>query len=79
MEKLTKWEAAFLYDSINLRIKEVKEQIERKKEPSPLTNEMCNILISLIDKIKKNFEFEEDAHFEILVEHISKLPKHKNK
>lgn len=78
MEKLTKWETAFLYDGINEQILGVKEQIEGKKEPSPLTNEICNILISLIDKIKKNFEFEENAHFEILVERIDRLPRYKN-
>lgn len=79
METVTKWEAAFLYDGINLQIQKVKEQIEERKEPSPITDGMCDVLISLINKIKENFKFEENTHFEILVERIDKLPRYKNK
>jgi len=77
MEKLNKWENAFLLDGIAREIQEVGEHVSRFKEgPNNITDGECDILLSLIVKIQKSFEFEEpNEHFEWLKQRIDTIPK----
>ncbi len=68
-------QVSFLCDGIDTQISLVKKHIDVLKGPNDVTNDECEAMKTLVEKVRDLFILDEEPRWSILLDKINRLPK----